>query len=518
MFALLFVLVIGAGVGLLALPRLFGAQGQATPRVQIPTPSPIKQTSAALAPTVAASTVAPASPRAISTSVTALPTVVVLPTNTPPRTNTATPTRTPTITLTPLPTPTRTPKPPGKAVFTDGARTMYLDSGVVRVGVDKDWDGAIREIWFNGQNLVNNWDGGRLIAVSIYDGDAKTGWDVNNPDWGWNPCPSDKYSNPNKPIIYSFDNGILYVKTRYTEWNPDNKDGGKGRPVYSDVVVETWYKFLADDPRALNLKFRVTHEGKDNHTLAGQEIGFAYVRVPFNRFISYSGNAPWSSAPISIENLPPFKDVGPNSQGTTAAAEQWAGFVNAEDVGLLEWAPQSYPMFGRAYFPAERAEAATYYMGPRAFFAVGPGFSKEIETYFFAGRWQDARALFNRLRQEVNLPDVMHPMGHVDAPRQNATLTGTIDVAGWAIDDRNLSRVEIFLDGARVGQARYGTSRGDVIRDYPGLSGAPNFGFVYQLNTRAYANGSHVLQVRAMDAAGNISQLKPGELTINIRN
>jgi hypothetical protein len=47
---------------------------------------------------------------------------------------------------------------------------MYLENGVVRVGVDKDWGGAIREIWLDGQNLVNNWDGGRLIAVSIYDG------------------------------------------------------------------------------------------------------------------------------------------------------------------------------------------------------------------------------------------------------------------------------------------------------------------------------------------------------------
>ncbi|MBI4762496.1 MAG: hypothetical protein HY780_14935 [Chloroflexi bacterium] len=48
--ALLFVLVIGAGVGFFALPPLFDAQGQAAPRVQISAPSPIKQTSAAVAP------------------------------------------------------------------------------------------------------------------------------------------------------------------------------------------------------------------------------------------------------------------------------------------------------------------------------------------------------------------------------------------------------------------------------------------------------------------------------------
>jgi len=430
----------------------------------------------------------------------------------------ATPTRTPTATRTTVPTATRTPKPPAAAKFTDEARTMYIDSGVVRVGVDKDWGGAIREIWFNGQNLVNNWDGGRLIAVSAYDGDAKTGWQVNTPDWGWNPCPSDKHDNLNRPIEYSFDNGILYVQARYLEWNPDNKGGGKGRPVSTDVVVETWIKFLSDDPHAINVRYRVTHEGPDTHALAGQEMGFAYVRTPFNRFVSYSGNAPWTGALPKVETLSPFADTGANAMGVTAATEGWAAFVNSEDVGLSVWAPQSYPIFSRAYFPADRAEASTYYMGPRAFFAIGPGFSHEMEVFLFAGRWQEARTLFNLLRQEVDLPDVMPTFGHVDVPAQNATVSSAIAVSGWAIDNRSVAKVEVFLDGTRVAQATYGLAREGVDHDYPGLTGAPNFGFVYQLDTRASANGSHVLEVRASDTAGNTSLLRPGKLTINIRN
>ncbi|MBI4762494.1 MAG: hypothetical protein HY780_14925, partial [Chloroflexi bacterium] len=191
--ALLFLLVVGAGIGFFALPRLLD-EGQAAPPVQIQAPSPGSRTSVAVAPTSTASPTIPTSapqatlpvsqPTAASaSSVTPLPTPVVesQPTNTPTPTNTAMPTRTPTTAHTLVPAATRTPKPAGKAKFTDGDRTMYLDSGVVRIGVDKDWGGAIREIWFDGQNLVNNWDGGRLIAVSIYDGNAKTGWEVNIP-------------------------------------------------------------------------------------------------------------------------------------------------------------------------------------------------------------------------------------------------------------------------------------------------------------------------------------------------
>jgi hypothetical protein len=422
----------------------------------------------------------------------------------------------PTAIPTPLPSLVPALVPTADTTFTDEGRVMYIDSGVVRVGVDKDWGGAIREIWLDGENLVNNWDGGRLIAVSLYDGDAKTGFNAGDPAWGWNPCPSDKHDNVNRPITYSYDNGVLYVKARYLEWNPDNKGGAKGRPIATDSVVETWIGFLPDNPRAINVKYRVTHDGTDTHALSGQELGFAYVRSPYNRFVSYDGNAPWTGAPPRVETLSPFPTMG-----NTAASEQWAGFVDSAEVGLMVWAPQSYPLFSYIYFDnpqGNRQENSTYYMGPRAFFAIGPGFSKEIEVYFYAGKWQDARTLFQRLHQEVTLPDVMHPMGHVDVPTQNATVSGTVDVSGWAIDDRNVPSVEILLDGVRVGQGRQGLPREGVARDYPGLPTAPNSGFVYQLDTRSYANGSHVLEVWATDAAGNTSQLKPGKVTINIQD
>jgi len=440
--------------------------------------------------------------------------IPTLPTKT--LTSTTKPTITSTITPTLLPSLTPTLLPTIETAFTEEGRVMYIDSGIVKIGVDKDWGGAIREIWFNGQNLVNNWDGGRLIAVSLYDGDSQTGFNAGDPDWGWNPCPSDKHNAVNRIIAYSYDVGTLYVKSRYLEWNPDNKGGGKGSPVPTDTFVETWLQFVAGDPQAINVSYRVTHEGSHTHALAGQEMGFAFTRTPFNRFVTYRGNAPWSGASPSFETLLPFP-----TRGNTAASEQWAGFVNSEDVGLMEWAPQSYPIFNYVYFDniqGNREENSTNYLGPRAFFAIEPGFSFEMQFFLFAGRWQEARSRFNLLRQTVSLQDVMPTFGYVDAPAQNATLTGTFDVAGWVIDDRKVAKIEIRIDGIRLGEASYGISRPDVDRDYPGLPGAPNFGFLYPLDTTTLSNGAHTLEVLAMDTAGNTSLLKPGRLTINILN
>jgi hypothetical protein len=411
---------------------------------------------------------------------------------------------------------TLTHESPKETTFTDKGRVIYIDNGIVKVGIDKNWGGAIREIWFEGKNLVNNWDGGRLIAVSLYDGDAKTGFDAGDLEWGWNPCPSDKQDNTNKPISYSFKNQTLFIKTRYLEWNPNNKGGGKGHPIPTDAIVETWINFVQNNPQAIHAKYKVTHDGKDDHTLAGQEMGFAYIRTPYNRFVIYSGNVPWTNAVPIFEIPSPFPKMG-----NTAASEQWAGYIDSNDVGLLTWAPQSYPIYSHVFFDnaqGNRQENSTYYLSTRSYFSIGPGFKKEMNFYFFAGRWQDARALFHNLNQEVNLPDVMQPMGYMDSPTQGRTVSRMFDVSGWAIDNRKNLSIDIYLDGKCLGQANYGLSRGDVARDYPGLPGTPNFGFVYHLDTSLFKNGRHVIEAWAFDQVGNISLLKPGKVTININN
>jgi len=45
--------------------------------------------------------------------------------------------------------------------LSESARTIHFDNGTVRVGVDKRWGGAIRELWFGGADLVNHDDGGQ---------------------------------------------------------------------------------------------------------------------------------------------------------------------------------------------------------------------------------------------------------------------------------------------------------------------------------------------------------------------
>lgn len=401
--------------------------------------------------------------------------------------------------------------------FTDGDSVMYVQKGDFKVGVDKKWGGAIREIWFKNNNLVNNHDGGRLIGVSLYSGgDSYPTPCCNNTAWGWNPTPSDKYDHLNSPIDYHFDGQSLHVKARNIQWNPDNTGGGSQTAVPSEIVVETSIELLGASPLGIvHLTHRVTYDGNVTRFTTGQEFPFAYVRSPYSTFVSYAGDAPWTNAPaVSVAGVPMGASTG-------AATEHWAGFVDSSGVGLVWWAPQNYSMFPYSFFNGPGTENPTYYMRPYAALAIEPGFTRVVESYLLAGSWQDARAQIYLLHQSVLLPDVLPPWGNLESPIPNATISGVTDVSGWTFDDSGtVAKVEVLLDGQVVDRATYGLSRPDVAKSYPGVPGAAQCGFVSHLDTRGYSNGSHTLAVKVTDPTGNSVILPParGTVTVTVRN
>ncbi|MGB7759905.1 MAG: SBBP repeat-containing protein [Bryobacteraceae bacterium] len=97
------------------------------------------------------------------------------------------------------------------------------------------------------------------------------------------------------------------------------------------------------------------------------------------------------------------------------------------------------------------------------------------------------------------------PSVHIDAPAPDATISGTVSISGWAIDNTStvgtaISGVQVLVDGTAAGAATYGINRPDVCAAYPGRPGCPNVGFTYSLNTAAVSAGSHTITVTATDS------------------
>lgn len=388
--------------------------------------------------------------------------------------------------------------PPATVEETD--RTVFLDDGVVRVGIDKRWGGAIRELWYGGRDLVNAYDGGRLAWVSLYDAAASYDPDdVRDPGWGWNPTPSDKYDHPNPTLAWEESGGGLVARSTSLHWNPDDKGGGPATPVAADVAVEARLAFVPGHPRAVRLDLRAEHLGSDLHRPTGQEFPFLYLAPELDRIVRYAGDRPWTGGAV--------REGG---AGRVRASERWVAFVDDEGDGLTLFAPFHYPLATVHRFAAAPHEDDAGYVVPFLPQRYGPGQVHATTVFLVPGPWRQARATIASLRDELDLTsDRAAPHGTIDLPFDGARWSGSGAVAGWAVDDVGVREVEVFLDGASAGRAAYGGARPDVAADYPGLPDGEDVGFGVEVDASGLAPGEHALTVALRDAAGNEQLLGP---------
>ena len=98
---------------------------------------------------------------------------------------------------------------------------------------------------------------------------------------------------------------------------------------------------------------------------------------------------------------------------------------------------------------------------------------------------------------------VGYPAGGLDAPADGVTVTGSVALSGWAIDQAastgtGVDRVRIYLDGVARADAQYGLARPDIAAAYGSRFGPS--GFTYSLDLSGVAAGSHTLETRAHSA------------------
>ena len=102
------------------------------------------------------------------------------------------------------------------------------------------------------------------------------------------------------------------------------------------------------------------------------------------------------------------------------------------------------------------------------------------------------------------------PFGWLDIPPESSTVrSGPMEIGGWALDDRSLSFVEIYLDGKKTGNALYGFYRPDVAAVFPGYPGNPNSGFTAAIDAAPLVPGIHQLMIRIVDDQGLSTEMPP---------
>jgi hypothetical protein len=392
--------------------------------------------------------------------------------------------------------------------FVLDSTVVRLDNGVIRFGVEPRCGGTLVEMSVQGRNFVNNADcTGRQVQAALYDGnstyDACSGCQG---IWGWDPVQGGDIHNFGSPLIAKrVTPDSVYIATRPNEWYPDNKGGGAGRPVSSDVMIEQTASFMPGYAYAVRLHYKITHLGSDTHASAVQEFPAVWVNQEYDRFVSYAGTKPWTGGPVSSDALTVPGQAVPERY----VPEHWAALVNEEGIGLTVYVPQQYPYAAGlqlAGTPGEFGMGATYFR-PHVPFTFGPGSVLEGDVYVFAGDYVEARRAIDVLHNTAAASDTLPPFGWLDAPLANQAVSGFVPVAGWVLDNVEVARVEVFVDGKPAGCVSYGLSRPDVATVFP--HAPEQIGFSYPLDSTRYANGVHQILVRATDKSGNVAEL-PG--------
>ncbi len=105
------------------------------------------------------------------------------------------------------------------------------------------------------------------------------------------------------------------------------------------------------------------------------------------------------------------------------------------------------------------------------------------------------------------VPGYQPPSLAIETPAAGATVSGAaVPITGWALDnaaqeETAISKVEVYVDGTKVGDAQYGLAHATACSSgqYPGRPGCPNVGYSFAWNSASVANGEHRILVSATD-------------------
>ncbi len=103
----------------------------------------------------------------------------------------------------------------------------------------------------------------------------------------------------------------------------------------------------------------------------------------------------------------------------------------------------------------------------------------------------------------VNVTFVVGPVAFIDQPGNGATVSGTVQVSGWATDPEGVASVTAMLDGQSSVPLTYGTPRPGVCTSVPvGDPNCPNVGWTGSFNSTLFADGPHAITFTATDNEG----------------
>jgi hypothetical protein len=395
----------------------------------------------------------------------------------------------------------------------------YANGHTARIGLNTAWGGAIVEVSLDGTNFVNAHDTGREVQPALYDGAATyTNFNCSpcSGTWGWDPVlAGDKYGHGSPVLSSQLGTNSIDIKAQPLQWVPDDKGGGPNTPITSDTYMEQTVSVVPDSPLAFHVHVVMTHISTDQHYNANQEFPAIYVNSQYGTFTYYSGTKPWTSdVTTTLDSVP----ASPGT-GELYSSEEWVSYTGSNNSGLTVFVPGLYPFTSAVSFPGSGGSGptgdATYYAQILAPMTIGPSAVISGDIYLIPGDVAAARQVIYALHQGTPASDIASPIGNVDLPNKNSTISGSsVQFAGWAIDNVALASVQILVDGVAIATPPLNVNRPDVVAAYPNL--APlQCGWSFLFDSTKLTDGTHTITANLTDTSNNVAVLPPVTVTVS---
>lgn len=231
-------------------------------------------------------------------------------------------------------------------------REVYLETEEYKIGVDLLWGGAlsymedldsnVQAVKIDGRiyvdsnagerydarvinenvNLINRNDSGRLVQQSYYgtnSGDYECGEFMGN-KWSYNPVQGgNMYNDSSKIVDLKITDDSIYIKCRPLDWA---KEKEYAAPAYMEAVYTV-------ENGLLHVECRFVDFSGYPETVNTQEIPAFYCIEPFNRFVYYAGDKPWTGDALTVEpELIFWPDAG---YPRFNSSEHWSAFIGEFD-------------------------------------------------------------------------------------------------------------------------------------------------------------------------------------------
>lgn len=171
-------------------------------------------------------------------------------------------------------------------------------------------------------NLINRFDPGRLVQQSYYGtatGDYECGEFMGN-TWAYNPVQGGNQFGDNSKIVdLKCDENSIYIKCQPLDW-------AKEKEHITPSYMEATYTIENNN---LHVSCRFVDFSGYEAQPRDQELPAFYCIEPFNRFVYYGGDEPWTGGELTCEpELIFWPDAGyPNFH----SLENWSAFIGEFD-------------------------------------------------------------------------------------------------------------------------------------------------------------------------------------------